>query len=129
VSHHAFCEQFVAVMQKGDFSALAGLLHADFVVREAQGLPYAGEYRGIEGWRALSKAVIGTWANFNLQLLEVLGETADTLVVRFALSGRSRRTGTPFETTVMELWRFRDGRLSEIVPYYWDTHLLAVAHG
>lgn len=125
MSHRAFCERFLSAMSAGDFAATSDMIDRDFVVQEAAGLPYAGTYRGIDGWRELSKAVLKTWADFKIRPLELLGETDNTLVVRFALSGRSRRTGTSFETTVLELWRFRDGRLCEIVPYYWDTHHLA----
>jgi ketosteroid isomerase-like protein len=126
VSHRDFCERFFAAVSTGDFTAISGMLDPDFVVHEAAGLPYAGTYRGIDGWRDLSKAVISTWADFKIRPLEFLGETDDTFVVRFALSGRSRKKGTSFETSVLELWRFRAGRLCEIVPYYWDTHHLAM---
>jgi ketosteroid isomerase-like protein len=127
MSHRAFCERFIAALSAGDFDTIGGMLDPDFVVQEADGLPYAGSYRGLEGWRALSKAVITTWSGFKLHPLEFLGETEETFVVRFAISGRSRKTGTPFESTVMELWRFRGPLLREIIPYYWDTHLLAEA--
>jgi uncharacterized protein len=125
MSRRAFCERFFAAITSGNVDAVAELLDPDFVVTEADGLPYAGTYRGLEGWRALSKAIVGAWGGFKLQPLEYLGETEDTIVVRFAISGRARKTGTPFESTVLELWRFRGERLREIVPYYWDTHHLA----
>ena len=44
-----------------------------------------------------------------LDRLVRLGETEDTLVVRLAISGRSRKTGTPFESTVLELVSFQPG--------------------
>ena len=92
MSHREFCERFIASMSVGDFDALAVMLDEDFVVHEAHGLPYAGDYHGIAGWRALSQAVVSTWGSFRLKPLEFLGETADTFVVRFAISGRSRKT-------------------------------------
>lgn len=127
MSHREFCERFVAAIQVGDRDAMAAMLHPDFVVVEPEGLPYRGVYRGVDGWFALTKAVIGAWGTFKLETLEHLGETADSFVVRFGLSGRSRKTGRSFETTVLELWRFKDGKLIEILPYYFDTHLLAMA--
>ncbi len=125
MKHRQFCEKFLAALNAADFNAMSEMVEPDFVVHEAAGLPYAGDFHGISGWKALSKAVVTTWKDFKLQPLEFLGETEDTFVVRFALSGRSRKTGKPFETTVMELWRFRNDKLREIIPYYWDTHLLA----
>jgi ketosteroid isomerase-like protein len=129
MSRRAFCERFFAAITSGNMDEVAGLIDPEFVVTEAEGLPYAGTYRGVDGWRALSKAIVAAWGSFKLQPLEYLGETADTIVVRFAISGRSRKTGTPFESTVLELWRFRGDRLREIVPYYWDTHHLATISG
>jgi uncharacterized protein len=120
-----FCRTFIDAVRKGDFETLAPMMTADFVCHEADGLPYGGEYRGLDGWQRLLKRVVETWAGFRLETLAILGETADTIVLRFRLVGRSRRTGTPFDTTVMELWRFEDGKLAEIWPYYWDTAELA----
>jgi ketosteroid isomerase-like protein len=127
VSHREFCERFLAAMSAGDFDTQNSMLDESFVVHEAEGLPYAGDYHGIAGWRALSQAVVATWKGFRLRPLEYLGETGDTFVVRFAISGRSRKTGKPFESTVLELWKFNGVRLREITPYYWDTHALALA--
>lgn len=127
MSHRKFCERFIAAMSAGDFETQGSMLHDGFVVHEAAGLPYAGDYHGIDGWRALSKAVVATWAGFRLQPLEFLGETEDTFVVRFAISGRSRKTGKVFESTVLEIWKFSGWQLREITPYYWDTHELALA--
>jgi uncharacterized protein len=129
MKHRKFCERFVAALAAGDFDTMGTMLHPDFVVVEADGLPYAGIYRGLDGWRALSRAVVETWAGFSIRPIAFLGETSNTFVVRFAISGRSRKTGNAFETTVLELWQFRDGLLAAIDPYYWDTHLLALVNG
>lgn len=129
MSHRAFGERFFAALNSGDLQTVGGMLAPDFFVLEPDGLPYAGCYRGLDGWRELAKAVLKTWAGFKIHPLEYLGETTDTLVVRFALSGRSRKTGKTFETTVLELWRFRGPQLCEIRPYYWDTRHLADLDG
>lgn len=127
--HQAFCDRFFPALAAGDFAAMAPMVDPDFVVYEADGLPYAGTYRGLDGWRKLSRAVVATWAEFKFHALEFPGDTENSLVVRFAISGRSRKTGKTFETTVLELWRFRHNRLCEIVPYYWDTRHLAEIDG
>lgn len=120
-----FLDTCARSLKAGDFGAIAPLLHADFAVHEAASLPYSGTYKGIDGWRNLSRAVVKTWEDFRFEIIEHHGSVADTLVVRFAISGRSRRSGKTFDTTVLELWRFRDRLLIEITPYYWDTAELA----
>ena len=128
MSHREFCERFIASMSAGDFDALAAMLDEDFVVHEAQGLPYAGDYHGITGWRTLSHAVVSTWGSFRLKPLEFLGETADTFVVRFAISGRSRKTGKYLRVhrvgAVEIQWRAPARNYAVLLGY---THMLALA--
>jgi uncharacterized protein len=126
MSRRDFCETFLAALSRGDFDALGGMLAADFVVHEAEGLPYGGDYHGVEGWRALSEAIVATWGGFRVTRTDFYGETENSLVVRLFIKGRSRKNGTPFESSVLELWQFDDGGLlREITPYYWDTQALA----
>jgi ketosteroid isomerase-like protein len=120
-------DTFLAALAAGDFGTIGPFLHPDFVVHEAPSLPYAGSFRGLDGWRELSRRVVRAWRDFRFELIEFHGSRDDALIMRFAISGQSRRSGKSFRTTVLELWRFRDGLLCEIVPYYWDTaELVAV---
>ncbi len=80
----SFCETFLAALNTGDHEAQGAMMAPDFVVVEAESLPYGGTYRGIEGWKALTKAVIGCWSGFSIERLEVAGESADTIVFRTA---------------------------------------------
>jgi uncharacterized protein len=122
-----YCAALLAALHKGDFDATASMTDPDFVLHEAEGLPYAGDYGGKDAWRELSASVVSAWSGFRMELLEYLGETPDALVIRVAIFGKSRRTGRPFATTVLELWRFRGETLIELTPHYWDTHALALA--
>jgi ketosteroid isomerase-like protein len=126
MEYRAFCDRFLAALQAGDWPAMERMLHPDFEVVEAEGLPYAGVYRGFTGWRGLSDAILSTWSGFRIALIEMHGGD-DAAVLRFAISGRSRRTGRSWNSSVLELWKFRDGLLARIDPYYFDTHLLAKA--
>ena len=128
MKYQKFCDKFFVALMAGDVETQNQMLADDFVVTEADGLPYAGTYRGPDGWQELAKAVVKVWSGWRLNRIEYLGETANSLVVRFAISGKSRKTGRSFDSTVMELWRFRNDRLCEILPYYWDTHLLVTAN-
>ena len=129
MSYRAFSERFVQAIGSGDVATMTDMLDPEFEVVEADSLPYGGTYRGLDGWLTLSKAVVTTWAGFRLTLLGYAGESDDSLVVHFAITGRSRATGTPFDTRVLEYWRFRDGKLLRIDPFYFDTHLLVAANG
>jgi ketosteroid isomerase-like protein len=128
VDKRHFCEAFLAAMNKGDLVALGAMLDPEFRVSEADGLPYPGVFRGIEGWQALAAQVRRTWSGLRVVPLEI-HDAGEVAVLRLHLTGRGRETGTPIDTTVLELWRFRDDKLLEILPYYWDTHAAALAAG
>jgi uncharacterized protein len=119
---------FISALKRGDMDGMRALLHPDFAVSEADGLPYAGIYRGGDGWQKLCRAVITVWKKFHIELLELVCESDTQAVVRFAISGRSSVSGREFNSTVLELWRIDDGKIREILPYYWDTHELHLAH-
>ena len=129
MSHRAFADRFLAALRAGDTASMAETIHPDFELVEAESLPYGGTYRGLAGWQALTQAVGATFAGFRLDLLDYAGEGEDTLVLHFAISGRGRRSGTPFESRVLEYWRFLDGKLVRIDPFYFDTHLIVGAIG
>jgi len=129
MSHRDFADRFLAALGRGDSATIATMIHPNFELIEANSLPYGGTYKGLDGWVALTKAVGATFAGFRLQLLDYAGEGEDSLVVHFAISGRGRQSGTPFDTRVLEYWRFRDGKLVRIDPFYFDTALVVAAIG
>jgi uncharacterized protein len=129
MSTESVSARFFAALKRGDQDQMCALLHPGFTVTEANGLPYAGVYHGPAGWKTLCRNVVKTWKKFNIDLLELVLETDTTVVIRFSISGRSSRTDREFHSTVLELWRIQDGKILEILPYYWDTHRLTEVHG
>ncbi|MBX3509556.1 MAG: nuclear transport factor 2 family protein [Hyphomonadaceae bacterium] len=115
----------MAATRTGDKVTLAALVHPDFELIEPSGVPYEGTYRGVDGWRKLARAVVEAWEDFQVEPIAFPGESTDTFTVHLKLSGKSRKTGRPFSMSVLELWKFRDGKLIELCPHYFDTHLLA----
>ena len=124
MSNKAIFETFFAAVTRRDHAAANALMANDFFIVEAEGLPYAGRYEGVEGWRRLNKNVREAWQPMQVSVREVLGETADTLVVRMEIAGHAG--GKPFTTEILEIWRFRAGRICQITPFYFDTQALAV---
>ncbi len=115
----------MAATRTGDKAALAEMVHPDFELIEPTGVPYEGTFRGLDGWRKLARAVVEAWEDFKVEPIAFPGESESTFVVHLRLSGRSRKTGNPFDMSVLELWSFRDGKLVSISPHYFDTNLLA----
>lgn len=125
MSHRPFFERFMTATRTGDKATLAEMVHPDFELIEPTGVPYEGTFRGLDGWRKLARAVVEAWEDFKVEPIAFPGESESSFVVHLRLSGRSRKTGNPFDMSVLELWTFQDGKLIGISPHYFDTHLLA----
>lgn len=120
--------EFLAASQRADRDLMASLLDEEFVVHEADSLPYAGEHRGLEGFLALVRRVFTSFRDTRVEIDTVIGE-GDTVIVLARLCGRSRHGGEAFSMPVNEVWRLRDGRIHSITPYYFDTARLNTLAG
>lgn len=100
------------------------LLHDDFVVHEAGGLPFSGDYHGSEGFFELLNRM-----NDVLELAagpittDPLGY--DAVAARFRLRFISRASGESVEMGLVEIYTVRDGRIAELDVYYKDPAAVA----
>jgi hypothetical protein len=104
----------------GDLASVLQVVAPDAITREAPSLPYGGEFQGPDGMGRLLKQVFSTWAKFEFELKELIdgGETIVALLqARITQRGADQATEMP----MVEIWRLRDGKVVELVPYYWDT--------
>ena len=100
----------------GDFDTAEMLLTDDFFIIEAEGLPMAGEYRGKTALRGLYAHVFGTLkvADLEPEGMSVGGDYVVNLI--------SFRFENPdlASAQLAEGFRFRDDKVCEIRPYYFD---------
>jgi uncharacterized protein len=100
------------------------LLHDDFVVHEAGGLPFSGDYYGSQGFFELL-----TRMSDLLDLTpgpiatDALGD--DAVAARFRLTFTSRASGKSVEMGLVEIYTVRDGRIAELDVYYKDPAAVA----
>lgn len=100
----------------GDFDKAEEYLTDDFFITEADALPFAGVYRGRTALRDLYTKVMA--------MMDVSGLNR----VQTTSGGDYAVTILSFEFTdtklapahLCELFRFRDGKICEIRPYYFD---------
>jgi len=116
VAAHVFLDAF----SRGDTQAMEALLAPDFLLRQADGLPYGGDYRGVEGWQRMLTRFAETWSSLVPTLVTVLGD-GPQFAVLVDVTVTARATGRTLTTSVLEFWTMRDGKLAEIRPFYWDT--------
>lgn len=101
----------------GDWAAVEEMLADDFVATEAAGLPYEGAYRGKDGLRQLYLKVMGM---MDLEGLDLVQMTVGGDWVIALVTMKARDADGPFDIELAEGTRFRDGKVVEIKPFYFD---------
>jgi ketosteroid isomerase-like protein len=112
--------------QTRELSALALGFHPDVVVHEPASLPYAGDWRGLDGVAALIGRMGETWADMKVEDVTVAA-AGDVVLLSCKLDLTSRASGRTLTQPFAEVLRFRDGRLVEGTPFYFDTAALLEA--
>ncbi|MBF7013724.1 nuclear transport factor 2 family protein [Novosphingobium resinovorum] len=111
-----FVDRLYAATGAGDWETASDMLTEDFVAREADGLPMAGEYRGRDGLRELYARVMGLCDVAALDRVETTAgkdHAVTILSLRFADPALA-------PAGICEMFRFRDGKCCEIKPFYFD---------
>ena len=119
----ALVEALYAATGTGDFDKAEEYLTDDFFITEADGLPFSGVYRGKTALRHLYTTVMGMMdvARLNVTQHTVGGDYAVTIL---ALTFTDPALAP---APLCELFHFRDGKVCEIKPYYFDPALIIAA--
>jgi ketosteroid isomerase-like protein len=107
--------------------AIRPLFADDFSCHVAAGLPYGGEYRGWEGYLALLANIGAFWSELRLNDQEFLPLDDNRVLIRFDLDGRIARTRRRVRMPVVAIWELRNGQVSKITIFYFDTKAVADA--
>ena len=119
-----------SAMAAQDSDAMNELLHQDFKLIEPEGLSYRGVYEGQSGWWAFWDNFGKTWTDISIADQKVFaGQSHEECAIMMNLSGRSVKSGKAFQTSLMEYWRFKDGKILEMHPHYRDTQYLSKVEG
>lgn len=115
-------ERFVTAVFAGDTDTLRALAAPDFVLVEGVGLPFAGTYHGAESFIAF----LGVFADtLEIEVLapvrSFLSDDADVIAFEFELKAVVRSTRERFESSLIEVWTFREGKVAAIKPHYFNV--------
>jgi ketosteroid isomerase-like protein len=107
----------------GDWTAAETMLTEDFFVTESDTNPFAGVYRGRRALHDLFQEVV-TSADVTKMDVTQLTAGGDFVIamVELTLGGPPER-----HVSLMEVFSFRDGKVCEIKPHYFDSTPLAAA--
>lgn len=109
-----------------DVASLARAFHADVVVHEPASLPYAGDWKGLEGIAGLLGRMSEVWSDIAVTDMTA-ARVEDTVFMSCTLKLTARATGAVIEQPFAEVLRFRDGLLLDGTPFYHDTAAIAAA--
>ena len=107
----------------GDFDKAEEYLTDDFFITEADTLPFAGVYRGRTALRELFTKVMGMMDVSGLNRVQTTsgGDYAVTILSFEFVDPKLA------PAHLCELFRFRDGKVCEIRPYYFDPATVIAA--
>ena len=111
-----YVRDLFAATGSGDWAKAESMLTEDFYVTEADTLPFRGVYRGRTGLRELYSKVMGMASVKSLEIhhLTAAGDRVVTLL-DLVLEGSPES-----RASIAEVFWFRDGKVCQIRPYYFD---------
>ena len=116
--------QFVTAALSGDGETLKSLCAPDMVLEQGSGMPYAGSYRGGQGFMEFLGVFGATYDIEQLDLVRTYStENPDWLVSEFVMKATVKATGKPYATTLVETWHFEGGKVAAIKPHYFNSPL------
>ncbi len=107
-----------------DWDKVESLLHPDFVLYEAECLPFGGEWRGKDALQRCAAAMYGTWAEAKVDIHDITGgDTHAVTVLTLTMTPKPKdgKPGETFSQTVNEMGVFEDGLLKELRIHYFDA--------
>ena len=116
--------KFVQAIVERRFDDARGLLHDEFVVHEAGGIPYSGEYHGPQGFFELFGKISDDLELEPDRTIQYL-LADDTVAMRYRLKFTARASGRSVEMSLVEIYTVRDGLVVELDVYYKDPSAIA----
>lgn len=92
----------------------------DVVVIEPASLPHGGRHRGLDQFRALQAAMRELWDQ-RIEAADYWQCAEDRVTLRIVIRWTARSTGRSVVLPMVDLLRFRDGRVVEVEAFVHDT--------
>lgn len=105
-----------AAWSRRDLAAMHEHVHPDFELIQAQEVPGATTYGGLEGLEEVSRQFAETWEEFEQKPIE-FKVAGDLLAARVHQRARGRGSGIVVEQDVGHVVEMRGRRLARIVTY------------
>ena len=105
----------------GDLDTWWDIFDPDVEFFEAESLPYGCSSKGLEAAKQGVAGMFSAWSHLCV-VIEEFATAGDLVICYIHMTATSRKTGEIYEGPVAETFRFRNGKVVEWRPIYWDTH-------
>lgn len=118
----AVLERFTTAVMAGDGETVKSLCDPAFALHEGSGLSFAGTYHGGDGFLEFLGIFMGALEIERLETQRIYQSSdPDFVIAEMELRATIRETGKVFESSLLERWRFRDGKVVEVKPHYFNA--------
>ena len=115
-------EQFVSAVLAGDADTIRSLCAPEFELHEGSGLPFAGTYRGADGFLKFLGVFNDTFDIEELAPVRIFTtDDPDWLIGELNLRATLRANQKRFESSLLEMWQFSNGKVVSIKPHYFNA--------
>ncbi|GJF25821.1 nuclear transport factor 2 family protein [Streptomyces sp. HO565] len=111
---------------EASFDLLAPFFAPDVELHQADAVPYGGVWRGHEGMTQFFLLMGEVWESFHMVEQQFLA-TGETAVVLTQIRARARASGRELGFPILQAITVKNGRITEVRPFYWDTRAIADA--
>lgn len=108
----------------GNWDIVRQYVADEMVMHVPPGLPYGGDYHGWEGYLRCFKEMGAFYRDLKSGPVE-LASVGDKVIVLTSMSGRIARNDKPVSFRIATVWTVQDGKVVDIVPFYYDTKAIA----
>ena len=114
---------------RGGFEQVLALLDSEVVFRATTSLPHGGEFIGHDSFLAMGDQFRNMWKIVGSIDFEYLDGGGEKVVTLASFTIESRTTGRSVPVRMVEVVTVRDGKIAELVAYYYDTVPIIEAGG
>lgn len=114
----------IFILSRARFGKIDELKHCfteDFVLHNAPGLPYGGDYYGWEGYVEQCKKLDEFWAEAIHHEREYIPAGDDRVIVHFWIDRDIAHNGKHVKLPFLSIWQFDNGKVKMIRPFCFDT--------
>ena len=122
-------EERDATVAEGGFDQVLALLDPQVAFHASPSIPHGGDYIGHDRFLRMCDQFRELWNLVGAVDLEYLDAGDDRVITLASFTAESRHTGRSVPIRMVEVVTVRNGKITELVAYYYDTVPIIEAGG